>query len=95
MFDETVQPVCSPALLRDPKNQLKKPADLANLTLLTMDMPAAFSSTTDWEPWLEVIGAPELRTKNTLRFSLWTDSIGAAIAGQDWPSGAFRCLPNI
>ena len=36
LLEETVQPVCSPALLRDPKNPLKKPADLANHTLLTI-----------------------------------------------------------
>ena len=92
LFEETVQPVCSPALLRDPKNPLKKPADLANHTLLTIDMPAAFSPTTDWEPWLEVMGVPELHMKNTLRFSLWTDSIGAAVAGQGVAIGRFPLL---
>ena len=92
LFEETVQPVCFPALLRNPKNLLKKPADLANHTLLTIDMPAAFSPTSDWEPWLEVMGAPELRMKNTLHFSLRTDSIGAAVAGQGVVIGRFPLL---
>lgn len=82
LFEETVQPVCSPALLRDPANPLKKPADLANHTLLTVDMPAAIAPTADWEPWAEVMGVPELRMKNTLRFSQYVDCIGAAVAGQ-------------
>lgn len=82
LFEETVQPVCSPALLRDAKNPLKKPADLAHHTLLTIDMPASFAPTMDWEPWLAVMGLTELRMKNTLRFSQYADAISAAVAGQ-------------
>lgn len=92
LFEETVLPVCSPALLRDADNPLKKPADLANHTLLTIDMPAAFGPMTDWEPWLEVMGVPELRMKNTLRFSHYTDSVGAAVAGQGVAIGRFPLL---
>ena len=92
LFEETVLPVCSPALLRDPDNPLKKPADLANHTLLTIDMPAAFGPMTDWEPWLEVMGVPELRMKNTLRFSHYTDSVSAAVAGQGVAIGRFPLL---
>lgn len=94
LFEETVQPVCSPALLRDAKNPLKKPAELANHTLLTIDMPAGFSPTSDWEPWLQVMGVRELRMKNTMRFSLWTDSIGAAVSGQGVAIGRFPLLDD-
>jgi len=82
LFEETVQPVCAPALLRDAQNPLRTPADLARHTLLTVDMPADFSPMTDWQPWLEVMGVPDLRMKQTLRFSNYTDSIAAAVAGQ-------------
>ena len=92
LFEETVQPVCSPTLLRNPDNPLKKPADLANHTLLTIDMPAAFAPTADWEPWAEVMGVPALRLKNTLRFSNYTDSIAAAVAGQGVAIGRFPLL---
>lgn len=92
LFEETVQPVCSPALLRDPKNPLKKPADLVNHTLLAIDMPGYVTPTTDWEPWLELMEVPDLRAKNTLRFSQWTDSIGAAVAGQGVAIGRFPLL---
>ncbi len=92
LFEETVLPVCSPALLRVTHNPLKKPADLANHTLLTIDMPAAFAPTADWEPWAEVMGVPALRLKNTLRFSNYTDSIAAAVAGQGVAIGRFPLL---
>ena len=82
LFAETAQPVCSPSLLRDTKNPLKKPADLDNHTLLTLDMPSSFSLTMDWEPWLQVMGLAELRMKNTLRFSQYADCIAATVAGQ-------------
>ena len=82
LFEETVQPVCAPTLLRDAKYPLKRPADLANHTLLTVDMPTAFAPTTDWQPWLQVMGVSELRMKNTLRFSQYADCIAAAVAGQ-------------
>ena len=92
LFEETVQPVCSPALLRDTKNPLKKPADLANHTLLTLDMPASFAPTMDWEPWLAVMGLTELRMKNTLRFSHYPDAISAAVAGQGVVIGRFPLM---
>ncbi len=95
LFEETVLPVCSPVLLRDADNPLKKPADLANHTLLTIDMPATFGPMTDWEPWLEVMGVPALRMKNTLRFSHYTDSVSAAVAGQGVAIGRFPLLMNI
>jgi DNA-binding transcriptional LysR family regulator len=92
LFEETVLPVCSPSLLRDPENPLKRPADLANHTLLTIDMPAALAPTADWVPWLEVMGVPELRMKNTLRFSHYTDSVSAAVAGQGVAIGRLPLL---
>ena len=92
LFEETVQPVCSPKLLSDAANPLRKPADLANHTLLTIDMPAEFGPMTDWEPWLEVMGVPELRMKNTLRFTHYTDSVGAAVAAQGVAIGRFPLL---
>ena len=82
LFAETVQPVCAPALLRDAKNPLKKPADLVNHTLLTVDVPGMHAPTTDWEPWLTVMGLPALKMKNTLRFSHYADAVAAAVAGQ-------------
>jgi len=55
-------------------------------------MPAEFGLMTDWEPWLEVMGVPELRMKNTLRFTHYTDSVGAAVAAQGVAIGRFPLL---
>ena len=92
LFEETVLPVCSPALLADRTNPLKKPADLARHTLLTVDANRGMAFTEDWEPWMRVMGLPELRPKNTMRFTLWADAIGAAVAGQGVAIGRFPLL---
>src|SRR5437763_4498902 len=38
LFEEEVQPMCAPQLLRDPARPLKTPADLERHTLLTVEM---------------------------------------------------------
>ena len=92
LFEELVQPVCSPQLLANRGNPLKKPADLINHTLLAFDTPHGMALTGDWEPWLKVMGLPELRTKNTVRFTQYSDAISAAIAGQGVAIGRFPLL---
>src|SRR5207253_2139498 len=59
-----------------------KPADLANHTLLTLDKPMGGALTVDWEPWLNLMGLAEVHMKNTVRFTLYTDAVAAAVAGQ-------------
>ncbi len=95
LFEETVLPVCSPQLLRDKANPLKKPADLARHTLLAVDTPGDMSVTGDWQPWLKVMGLPEVRTKNTLRFTQYADTINAAVAGQGVAIGRFPLLNDM
>lgn len=95
LFEETVVPVCSPQLLRQAANPLKKPADLAHHTLLAVDTPNDMSLTGDWQPWLKVMGLPEVRTKNTLRFTQYADAIGAAVAGQGVAIGRFPLLNEL
>ncbi|MEO6017163.1 MAG: LysR substrate-binding domain-containing protein [Polaromonas sp.] len=92
LFEELVQPVCSPQLLASRSNPLEKPADLINHTLLAVDTPYGMALTGDWEPWLKVMGLPELRTKNTVRFTQYSDAISAAIAGQGVAIGRFPLL---
>lgn len=50
LFEESVLPVCSPSLVANKANPLKRPADLANHTLLTVDMPQGMAPTMEWEP---------------------------------------------
>ena len=82
LFEETVVPVCAPHLLRDRQRPLRAPADLVHHTLLAVEMPQADTPTADWSPWFRIMGLPEMRTKNTLRFSQYADAVAAAVAGQ-------------
>lgn len=82
LFEETVLPVCAPRLLKNRDKPLKAPADLVHHTLLAMEMPQDASPTADWSPWFRVMGLPELRAKNTLRFTNYGDAVAAAVAGQ-------------
>lgn len=92
LFEETLLPVCSPQLLADRKNPLKNPADLAHHTLLTIDTPRGTPLMDDWEPWIRVMGLTEVRTKNTLRFTQYTDVVAAAVAGQGVAIGRFPLM---
>lgn len=79
LFEESVVPLCAPALA----DALRVPADLARLTLLTVDYPDhSEAPLADWEPWLKVMGLEDLRMKSTLRFTQYADAVGAAVAGQ-------------
>jgi LysR family transcriptional regulator, glycine cleavage system transcriptional activator len=95
LFEETLTPVCSPALARDKSNPLRKPADLANHTLLTVNMPHGQSLTADWEPWTQIIGLPELRMKNAVYFSSYADTVAAAVAGQGVAIGRLPLLAEL
>lgn len=95
LFEETVLPVCSPALALDAQRPLTKPADLASHTLLTIDMPQGIELTADWEPWLRVMRLPVPRMKNTLRFTLYTDAVAAAVAGQGVVIGRLPLLNDL
>jgi LysR family transcriptional regulator, glycine cleavage system transcriptional activator len=82
LFEEEVLPMCSPRLVADKRNPLRKPADLARHTLLTVDKPHGGAVTVDWEPWLRVMGLTEVQTKNVMRFTQYTEAVAAAVAGQ-------------
>jgi LysR family glycine cleavage system transcriptional activator len=95
LFEETVTPVCSPLLLKSGALPLTKPADLAGHTLLATDMPQGQPLTIDWEPWFRVMGLPDLRMKNTLRFSQYSDVVAAAVAGQGVAIGRLPLLAEL
>jgi LysR family transcriptional regulator, glycine cleavage system transcriptional activator len=99
LFEETLLPVCSPSLLKSSTNPLRTPADLVNHTLLAVDNPGNYPEgtplTVEWEPWLKVMGLQEVRTKNTLRFTSYADSISAAMAGQGVAIGRFPLLDDM
>ena len=95
LFEEAVMPVCAPQLLRNRALPLKKPADLAQHTLLAVDMPQGRGLTVDWAPWMALMGLPEPRMKNTLRFTQYTDAVVAALAGQGVVIGRMPLLADM
>ena len=99
LFEETLLPVCARSLLKSSTNPLRTPADLANHTLLAVDNPGNYPAgtplTVEWEPWMKVMGLQKVRTKNTLRFTIYADSISAAVAGQGVAIGRFPLLDDM
>jgi LysR family glycine cleavage system transcriptional activator len=95
LFEESVQPMCSPRLLKDKSNPLKKPADLANHTLLAVDMPAGMALTVDWAPWFAAMAVPEMKMKNSVRFTQYADAVAAAVAGQGVVIGRLPLLKDL
>lgn len=95
LFEESVVPVCAPALAANRANPLKKPADLANHTLLTLDLPQGKALTVDWEPWIQLMGLREVRMKNAVRFTQYTDAVTAAVAGQGVVIGRLPLLNGL
>jgi LysR family transcriptional regulator, glycine cleavage system transcriptional activator len=95
LFEEEVQPMCSPGLMRDARRPLNTPADLEHHTLLTIDLPPGEPPTMDWEPWLEVIGLDSVRAANTVRFTQYSEAVTAACAGQGVVIGRLPLLAQL
>jgi LysR family glycine cleavage system transcriptional activator len=94
LFEEEVQPMCAPGLLRDPRRPLRTPADLEQHTLLTVDMQDA-PPTTEWEPWLQLMGLPSVHMAHTLRFTRYAEAVAAAVAGQGVVIGRLPLLADL
>lgn len=81
LMDETLFPVCAPALLRDGP-RLETPADLASHTLLHVrwlsNQAELFPG---WREWLDAAGAPEVAVPVRRRYSLFSLALDQAIAG--------------
>ncbi|HEX2892147.1 transcriptional regulator GcvA [Vineibacter terrae] len=81
ILEETVFPVCSPALAQN-GGALKKPRDLAQLTLLHDDSPDQDPSCPDWRMWLKAAGVTDVEAARGLRFNQSSLVLEAAVAGQ-------------
>lgn len=95
LFEEDVQPLCSPRLLRNARRPLKSAADLERHTLLTIDLPHGEPPTADWEPWLQLMGLDTVRPANTLRFTRYSEAVEAAVAGQGVVIGRLPLLADL
>lgn len=93
LFEEQVQPMCSPLLLRDPARPLRSPADLAQHTLLTLDIQD--EPMMDWDPWLQLMGIREMQMAHTIRFSQYNEAVTAAVAGHGIVIGRFPLLADL
>lgn len=94
LFEEEVQPMCAPQLLRDPARPLKTPADLEQHTLLTVEMRDA-PLTVDWEPWLQLMGLSAVPMAHTMRFTQYSEAVAAAVAGQGVVIGRLPLLADL
>jgi LysR family glycine cleavage system transcriptional activator len=81
LFDETIFPVCSPALLAGPR-PLKKPEDLRHHTLLHVEWHAQGAVWPSWEMWLQAAGVTGVDANRGLHLSLTALALQAAMDGQ-------------
>ena len=82
LFDETLLPVCSPALLDTPGRELREPADLRHHVLLHLDDPDNPSPWMSWRHWLEAFGVAGLKPAGSLALNYFDQVTRAALAGQ-------------
>ena len=92
---ESMQPVCSPALTRDPSRPLKTPADLRRHTLLEVVIPPGTDMPLEWDPWLQAVGLADLQPAATLSFSNYDEAITAALSGQGVALGRLPLIDSL
>lgn len=83
LFEESIFPVCGPALL-DRGPPLKQPADLARHTLLHVEWNWSMTrgEPLDWQMWLRAAGVEDVSDLRGPRFSHSNMALQAAIEGQ-------------
>ncbi|MFO0994031.1 MAG: transcriptional regulator GcvA [Hyphomicrobiales bacterium] len=81
LLDETVTPVCSPALLQS-LGTPRIAADLSSFALLHDDSPDNDPSCPDWSMWLKAAGASEIDASRGPRFNQASLVIEAAVLGR-------------
>jgi LysR family glycine cleavage system transcriptional activator len=90
LFEESVIPVCSPALAADPSRPLREPADLARHVLLHMD--DARVSWIEWYIWLHAHGLRDITPAGALHFNQYDQLVQAAVRGQGVALGRLPLL---
>ena len=92
LFGERLTPVCSPALLADPRRPLEEPADIRHHILLQLENDHSGLPWMDWTTWFRAIGLPEVKPAGVLRFERYDEVIAAAVAGQGIAPGGVPLL---
>ncbi|TRC71269.1 LysR family transcriptional regulator [Mesorhizobium sp. WSM4307] len=80
LFTDWVVPACSPALLA--KHPVRKPADILDLPLLSIEWARDHRSPPTWAEWAASIGAVHRKTSGEVAFSLSSAAIDAAANGR-------------
>ena len=90
LFEESILPVCSPALAADPARPLREPADLRAHVLLHMD--DARASWVEWNIWLHAHGLRDLQPAGSLQYNQYDQLVQAAVNGQGVALGRLPLL---
>jgi len=93
VFEESVIPVCSPALAADPARPLREPADLRAHVLLHSDH--AKYSWMEWNLWLHAHGLRDLQPAGSLQFNQYDQLVQAAVNGQGVALGRLPLLRRL
>ncbi|TPK89567.1 LysR family transcriptional regulator [Mesorhizobium sp. B2-4-12] len=80
LFTDWVVPACSPALLA--KHPVRKPADILDLPLLSIEWARDHRSPPSWAEWAASIGASYRKVSGEVAFSLSSAAIDAATNGR-------------
>lgn len=80
LMQESIVPVCSPALLQR-VGALRVPSDVAKFPLLYDRSAEQDASGSGWQTWLEGVGAPDLQLRGGLRFNDPGLVLNAALSG--------------
>jgi LysR family glycine cleavage system transcriptional activator len=81
LFEDTVFPVCSPALLNG-KRPLREPRDLLKHTLIHVDWDAQGATWPNWRMWMQASGITDFDETRGLHFGQTSLALQAAIDGQ-------------
>jgi DNA-binding transcriptional LysR family regulator len=93
LFEESVLPVCSPALAADPARPLREPADLKAHVLLHSDDTKY--SWMEWNLWLHAHGLRDLKPAGALQFNQYDQLVQAAVNGQGVALGRLPLLRRL
>jgi DNA-binding transcriptional LysR family regulator len=93
LFGETVFPVCSPELAKNPANPLVTPDDLHHHVLLYLEHVRA--AWLDWELWFHALGLRDFEPAGKLHFSHYDQLIQATIDGHGVALGRHPLLNQL
>jgi LysR family glycine cleavage system transcriptional activator len=86
LFEESIQLVCAPSLLRNKQFPIRSLQDLRFHTILQIDAPRA-GYPLEWDLWMKAMGIGGLEPAASVMFTNYDAAIAAAVAGQGMALG--------